>query len=141
MDGYAFHRSERTIQQLKNAGGLRLIRSIDISNRINEYDESFHLSKEISGVIITTYHQYVNDMNQVVRAQYVGYPYNNGTDSVTQFSWLSKDPADFQGLLNTLINFQWVKSVYVNQLTGIREQAIELISYLRKEYRLKERKS
>lgn len=139
LDGYAFHRSERTIQQLKNAGGLRLIHSIEVSNRINEYDETFRKSQEINGVQIETYFRYIEIFNRTVNANLVGYPYKeNGikTDTIN-YKWITNDRKDLDILLNTTINFQWVSRIYVSFLETLHKQAVELIAFLKKEYHLK----
>src|SRR5258705_9190541 len=107
LDGYAFHRSERTIQQLKNAGGLRLIHSIDVSNKINEYDETYRKSQEINGVQIETYYRYLEILNRVANAGLIGYPYKEkGRPSATiTYRWLTNDPKELQILFNITQNF------------------------------------
>jgi hypothetical protein len=139
LDGYAFHRSERTIQQLKNAGGLRLIHSIKVSNKINEYDESYRQSSEINGVAIETYHYYTAALNKVADASFMGYPYKEKPDESKSVNakWITNDPKDLQVLYNYTVNFQWVNSIYTAQLKGLRTQAIELMGFLKDEYRMK----
>lgn len=139
LDGYAFHRSERTIQQLKNAGGLRLIHSIEVSNRINEYDETFRKSQEINGVQIETYYRYTEIFNRTVNANLVGYPYkeNEIKADTVKYKWITNDRKDLDILLNTVINFQWVSRIYVSFLETLHKQAVELIAFLKNEYRMK----
>lgn len=138
LDGYAFHRSERTIQQLKNAGGLRLIHSVKVSNKINEYDESYRQSGEINGVAIQTYHYYTAALNKVADASMMGYPYKQDPSNLSKqkLKWISNDPTDLQILYNYTANFQWVNSIYTSQLKGLRDQAIELIAFLKEEYNI-----
>ena len=139
LDGYAFHRSERTIQQLKNAGGLRLIHSVRVSNKINEYDESYRQSGEINSVAIETYHHYTEILNKVADADLMGYPYREGTLTMEPgaYKWISSDQKDIKTLYNYTVNFQWVNNIYNSQLKGLREQAVELISFLKEQYNMK----
>ena len=138
LDGYGFHRSERTIQQLKNAGGLRLINSIEVSNKINEYDELCRKSDEISQVTIDTYHNYAEILNRVCYANLIGFPYSEkpAPDSAA-FKWLTTDPRELLIFHNIISNFQWVKRIYSGQLKDIKVYATGLISFLRNEYRIK----
>ena len=138
LDGYAFHRSERTIQQLKNAGGLRLVQSVTVSNKINEYDELYRQSGEINGVAIQTYHYYTAVLNRVADVDLIGYPYSEKKIMTPEVSykWITNDSKDIQTLYNYTVNFQWVNSIYTFQLKSLKEQAIQLIYFLKKEYHL-----
>ncbi len=137
LDGLAFHRSERTIQQLKNAGGLRLINSIQVSNNINEYDESYRQSMEINGVAIQTYHYYTAILNRVADVNLMDYPYKQmSQDSMISYRWITTDPHELQILYNYTVNFQWISNFYTSQLKGLKKQAEELIIFLRNEYHL-----
>jgi hypothetical protein len=123
---------------LKNAGGLRLIHSIEVSNKINEYDELCRKSGEISQVTIDTYHKYAEILNKVCYANLIGFPYSERPvpDSST-FKWLTTDPRDLLIFYNIISNFQWVKKIYSGQLKDIKVYATGLISFLRNEYRIK----
>ena len=100
LDGYAFHRSERTIQQLKNAGGLRLVQSVTVSNKINEYDELYRQSGEINGVAIQTYHYYTATLNRVADADLIGYPYSEKKNVTpgTSYKRITKEAKEKQTL-------------------------------------------
>lgn len=136
LDGYAFHRSERTIQQLKNAGGLRLIHSVEVSNRINQYDENYRKSGEINGVMISTYHNYTAVLNKVADAEQMGYPYKTNFDTSISYFWITDDPRELKTLFNYVVNFQWVTRIYMGQLQGLKKDAEELIRFLKTEYNL-----
>lgn len=139
LDGAAFHRSERTIQQLKSAGGLRLIHSIDVSNKINEYDETFNKSTEFKDVLIETAFRYMDIFNRTVNANIVGYPYKETgvvADSIT-YKWITNDRKDLDILLNAIINIQWITRIYVSFLETLYKKAAELIAFLKREYHLK----
>jgi hypothetical protein len=136
LDGYAFHRSERTIQQLKNAGGLRLIHSVKVSNSINQYDENYRKSGEINGVMISTYHNYTAILNKVADADLIGYPYKTSPDTSISFHWITTDPRELRTLFNYVVNFQWLTRFYIGQLHGLKKDAEELIRFLKTEYKI-----
>ena len=133
-----FFPNDRTIQQLKSSGSLRLIRKVTVSNNIMAYDQKmrfflFELTDEIE--VRSEYRQLAREMfdgkifNSMLENNIVNRPLNN--------------PALFKidaTLTNALIGeAQYIKKIDLNQIsrTGeLKQQATELIEMIKKEYGL-----
>jgi len=133
-----FFPNDRTIQQLKSSGGLRLIRNVAVSNSIMAYDQKmrfllFELTDEIE--VRSEYRRIAQDMfdgkifNSMLKNNTINKPLNN--------------PPLFRAdaaLINTLIvEAQYIKKVDLNQISRaaeLKQQATELIEMIKKEYHL-----
>ena len=131
--------NDRTIQQLKSSGNLRLIRSKNISNEIMAYDQMvrqalFELDDEV--VIRAEYRQQASKVfkttvfHEMLATDTIAKP----TGSPTLFT---TNPE----LLNELIGkIQYFKKVHQAQLITSRKllkKAKELSDFIKKEYHLK----
>jgi hypothetical protein len=134
-----FFASDRTVQQLKNSGNLRLIRNKVISNNIMSYDQnmrsgSFEMSDEIE--LRSSYRvSVVKVFNTNV--------FNSMVDSDSIHRPIGK-PALFNSdakLINELIGFtQYIKRIHWSQIKrseDLSKQAISLINEIEKSYHLK----
>ena len=135
----SFFPNDRTIQQLKSAGGLRLIRNMDISNSIMAYDRKMRQSVFELGDEQQVRAEYRLIANKIFRGQVfhqmmitkeIKRPIGNPTP-------FSEDKA----LINELImEAQYLEKV--NQKQGARaqelvDQARKLIEEIMKQYHLK----
>jgi hypothetical protein len=131
--------NDRTIQQLKSSGNLRLIRGKNISNEIMAYDQImretlFELQDEIE--IRAEYRQLASKVfkttvfHEMIAGDTVAKPAGKPVLFTT-------DP----GLVNELIGgIQYFKRVHQTQLTGSRKlltQAKQLSNFIKKEYHIK----
>jgi hypothetical protein len=131
--------NDRTIQQLKSSGNLRLVRNKDISNNIMAYDQLvrqtlFELDDEIQ--IRAEYRQLASKVfnttvfHEMISSDVIAKPTNNPQLHTTN-----------PGLVNELIGaLQYFKRVHQAQLIRSEKlliQAKELIDFIKKEYHLK----
>ncbi|HKB45172.1 MAG TPA: hypothetical protein VKC90_12310 [Chitinophagaceae bacterium] len=134
-----FFPNDRTIQQLKSSGGLRLIRNVEVSNSIMAYDQKmrfllFELTDEIE--VRSEYRQLARDLfngkvfNSMLENNMINRPLNNPP--------LFNENAT---LINALIGeAQYIKKIDLNQVSRtaeLKKHAAELIAMIKKEYHLK----
>ena len=130
LDIKSFVSNDRTIQQLKNSGELRLIRNKAVSDRIMEYDQT-----------LKNYYQQSNFMYSAVSDQHI---YSQLFDFIN----LKKNmnfpvPLTEQGkkLLNEAYAHQqlWNSGLsgLISWLVGVNEEGKRLVIFIQKEYRLK----
>jgi len=135
----SFFPNDRTIQQLKSAGGLRLIRNMDISNSIMAYDRKmrqsvFELGDEQQ--VRAEYRLIANKVfsGLVFHQMMISKGINRPVGNPTLFS-------ENKALINQLImETQYLEKVNQKQETRAQElidQARELIEEIKKQYHLK----
>jgi len=134
-----FSPNDRTIQQLKSSGGLRLIRNVAVSNSIMTYDQKMRL--QIAGTedeynIRSEYRKAAIDL-------YDGKVFNSMLTKIDKIEKPLNNPALFKAdpaTINTLIgNAQYLKKndqLQIVRETELKKQATELIKMIQKEYRL-----
>ena len=124
-----FISNDRTIQQLKNSGGLRLIRNKAVSNRIMEYD---HLIRNFNGLSVV--------MNEILGDQHI---YSQLFDFIN----LDKNtnipvPLTEQGrkLLNEAYAnrkvWRFILSNLISSLKLINNESKAILLFIKKEYQL-----
>ncbi len=130
LDIKAFVSNDRTIQQLKNSGELRLIRNKAVSDRIMEYDQ-----------MVKNYYQQSNFMygalsDQHIYSQFFDFIRLNNNKSIPV-------PLTEQGkkLLNEAYAHQqlWNYGLagLISWLEGVHEEGERLVIFIQKEYHLK----
>ncbi len=137
-----FFPTDRTIQQLKNSGGLRLIRSEAAAKGIISYDA---LVKDVSGEeanISDAQKKYMDELMRVwsVRKMYsdagVSSWTNNRTMIVKDNYWLADDPIAKERVFNCLSNYNEAMLRQIKFDKDLKKEAIALIELLKKEYHL-----
>ncbi len=138
-----FFPTDRTIQQLKNSGGLRLIRSEAAAKGIINYDA---LVKDISGEetnIAEAQKKYVDELMKVwsVKKMYkdagITSWTNNRTMIIKDNYWLTSDPVAKEHVFNCLSNYNEAMLRQIIFDNDLKKEAISLIGLLKKEYHLK----
>jgi hypothetical protein len=140
-----FHHSKNGFQQLKNAGGLRLISDIDIIKKIQAYENSVDEIEELQHVTEDLLMNYREKMAVMFRGDVFKQMYTNPTgvqsDKFTRPtnnpSLISNNPTDINELL--------IKALYVHNNTinilekskKIRREALDLDNILINQYHLK----
>jgi hypothetical protein len=130
LDIKSFVSNDRTIQQLKNSGELRLIRNKAVSDRIMKYDQT-----------LKNYYQQSNFMYSAVSDQHI-------YSQLFDFKSLEKNmkfpvPLTEQGkkLLNEAYAHQQLWNSGLSGLTswleGVNEEGKRLVIFIQKEYHLK----
>jgi hypothetical protein len=132
-----YNLSERTSAQLKNAGVMRLIESRELSNKISEYWVKSENLKE--------YNTFVDDLKFKAREKsYSIFDQKYYTDVskgivADNAQLLSKDAftlAEYANRLNHINNS--MKNVLMPNVERQHKRAVELLSILKKEYKLNE---
>ena len=136
-----FFPNDRTIQQLKSSGGLRLIRSINVSNSIMEYDQKMKFQLSDIGDEENLRLEY----RKSVRKLFDGKIFMVMLENIDRIEKPINNPPLFNDdkteINNLLVDIQYVKKACQIQITRhleLRKQAIALIELIQKEYHLSE---
>jgi hypothetical protein len=130
--------NDRTMQQLKNSGAMRLIRSIAISDSIAFYD------KKMRDVLIAQEKLYEHskrfyDIGELfdLRAFEPGFdkPSFGNTEKISPL--LTNDKSIIGKYYIWILLYKAINSEYIDVLRNIKAQSIRLIDLLKKEYHLK----
>ena len=134
--------TDRTIQQLKNAGGLRLIRKEVAAKGIIGYDA---LTKDFTAEeqnISEAQKKYMDAITNVwsIRKMYQGAGVSSWTNNrgmvVKDNYWLTTDPIAKEHVFNTLAEFNEAILRQIMFYGQLKEEAIDLIELLKKEYHM-----
>jgi len=131
--------AELTMQQLKNAGGMRLIKSKKSINEIIRYDTKL---KKIANQQL----YYENYQNKAIEKGTTIFDIHkllltirNPNNKITPdyFELINKDKADLKVFGNNVVMYKGIIEYYVKLLEEIDQQGDVLIKTLRSEYKLK----
>jgi len=142
--GFAdFFYTDRTLQQLKNSGGMRLIRNERASSGIVRYDAGIKdLNTEMS-VLSDAQGLYMEiadkfwSFGKMFKDQGVIKWQRNPILPVTKNYWITDDPIDFEHLYNKTTYYYYTSTRLTRELNIRKKEATELISLLTTEYHLK----
>ena len=142
--GFAdFFYTDRTLQQLKNSGSMRLIRNEKASSGIVTYDAAVKdLDFEIR-VLSEAQKAYMEitdklwSFAKMFKDQGVIKWQSSPLLPVEKNYWITNDPADFEYLFNKITYYYFTYSRLRKELNKHKQEAIELINLLTKEYHLK----
>ena len=142
-NGFYFISNDRTIQQLKNAGNLRLIRNQPVSDSIMRYDWEIRRNEVRTGREEAFKMDYIEAMKQVFNDDEFDKMLNEEKFNFSDWGWpegnpllLHKDKESLRRLKNSL---HFVKSIDLfeqNWSKGLIKRASELLIFLKKEYDL-----
>ncbi len=136
-------RNTITINQLKNAGAMRLIRNEMVSDSIASYDFQFEYFIALHGQYYLIHQQ--ADFRQLEKLVYSSdllplYISNPSSGIVNNIPDTINIRINTEGL-NELLNFLMQVKVYarqqINQIDQLRSKAVNLMILIKKEYRLK----
>ncbi len=122
---------EGTIQQLKNAGGLRLIRKKEILNEINKHYLNIARMKSIYDVEILLRVKLVESMGEVLDAKFLIEGQNNPPDS---FRLATTETAKINNYMNSILAAKQINKRLINCLDSVRVSSIRLNDHIKKEY-------
>lgn len=129
--------TDRTLFQLKNSGGMRLIRKKKATESIIAYDNS---GKRLINQQ-SYYETYLNDLTNA-SAQLMNFlvlwghsrkemqPYNTA-------KLINPDPLKLKEMGNKAVVFRGVIQQYINRLKEMEEESVMLINTLKEEYHIK----
>ena len=131
-----FYFSDRTMTQLKNAGGLRLIKNKVASDSIIGYDKGIQHVEFLSDAYDIAVHEGVKNSFEVFNYTYTR---DTGQFNLPTFKpeLLTSDKTIVVRYLNSLIKWNAVSANYFNAIERQRETAIRLIIMLQNKYGLK----
>jgi hypothetical protein len=135
-----FQSNDRTIKQLKNAGGLRLIRNQTASNTIMEYDQSIdyitYLQYNRETLELTQIYPLLAKLfdGNVLETMISGMEINRPTDNPPL---RSTDKNLILDLIYFLHQYKTTSIVIITRLQSLKKAATETIQFLQREYDLK----
>src|SRR4030095_1711800 len=135
-----FQSNDRTIKQLKNAGGLRLIRNQTASNTIMEYDQSIdyinYLQYNRETLELTQIYPLLAKLfdGNVLETMISGMEINRPTDNPPL---RSTDKDLILDLTYFLHQYKTSSIVIITRLQSLKKAATETIQFLQREYDLK----
>jgi len=132
--------NDRTIQQLKNAGGMRLIRKSEISDSIMAYDKKMKdLSLEQEG--ISDFYYKFRNIGELINIEFLANTLDtkimNQYEKDNKNLLVSQDKSILSKYLGYLHGYIGVVNNYIIELKMATGQAIRLSDFIRKEYHLK----
>jgi len=135
----AFYQTDRTLQQLKNSGGLRLIRKQAVSDSIIRYD---NMVKEIGEQEDDLYNATKNSSSLVTQIFDFNSPNSVWIDrslvpTPGKSNLLNKDPAKLGEFFNSVLGFKITSAIYSDMLKELKNYAERQIIFLKNEYHLK----
>jgi hypothetical protein len=138
-----FYQSDRTIQQLKNSGGMRLIINKKAALGIVNYDEEVKdVDLELTS-LSNAQDRYIEEvlnvwsMNKMFSDAGVSSWAKNRDISIHKNYWIKTDPLTFEHLFNRLSEYNEA-AVRMNRIfKNLRTKAVALMELLKKEYDLK----
>jgi len=153
LDYYSFKYNDRTISQLKNAGGFRLVRKINIANKIIAYDQfnndailniAFQYNKFYENVVLLRNKAFVQETINKIHEKY-----QNEIPSDEANSWIdsmiNKNTPPYSIADQTVFFFEFKNALlafrkdFSNMDWGydhLLQMQVELIELISKEYRL-----
>jgi hypothetical protein len=142
ISGFAdFIYTDRTMQQLKNSGGMRLIRNTDATDSIIAYDASVRdILIEETG--ISMYYDQLNDLTNKMLS-YQKFTSERKIKTWEEIEkqkinfWIKQDEREFEHLYNLLYNYRNIVAGYNMQLSKLKNRGARLLDFLQKEYNIK----
>jgi hypothetical protein len=151
---YPFIPSDRTMEQLRGAGVMRLIRNMDVSDSITAYYEEVELYQNTEQVFEDRFHQYHSLASQVFDYKEIA-PYldnlselldfktppSNGLGNVSDvksptLKLASYDPSLHIPMYNKLTILRFALMEQLGLLIELKKKATSTIKFLKKEYHI-----
>jgi len=141
LDGYPdFIYTDRTIQQLKNSGGMRLIRNASAVDSIIAYDAAVRdILIEETGIT-----QYYDQLNNLTNRMFSFRRFTEATrltspdmteNEKTNF-WITQDDGQFEHLYNLVYKYRQIVQIYSEYLFQLKKRGTRLVSFLQQEYKM-----
>jgi len=142
IGGYPdFIYTDRTMQQLKNSGGMRLIRNTGATDSIIAYDAAVRdILIEETG--ISRYWDQLNDLTtKMMSYQKIVSTFKIKSAGEIEKQkinfWIKQDEGEFEHLYNLLYNYRGTVTGYNYQLGMLQNSGTRLIDFLQKKYNMK----
>ena len=132
--------NDGTMQQLKNSGGMRLIRNLKVANSIINYDQSVRRTLAFQDIINNTQlPRMVDKINSLIDISKMKKLVSNSqlgldTINIKNAILLSHDANELTRFVNQLKQYSYSIYYQMEYLTNNREKGIQLLSLLKKDY-------
>lgn len=128
-----FISTDQTMQQLKNAGGLRLIRNSAATDSINSYDVAVR-DIQVEETAISNYFLAITQKtNQLL--SYRGISGMKEKFNSKSF-WIRFDPMEMELLFNLVFKYRREIDDFMGELGELKNKGTSLVRFLRNEYHL-----
>lgn len=135
-----YNPTDRTMQQLKNAGNMRLIRKWAVSNAITAYDSQTRLLSELDGQLNAQKTKYRDHLIQFLDLS--SYDRLNEPDSYMESfiqtrgnpGFIAMDERKARLLYNEAFAVRIFSDLLIRSAAGVKKEAEELLVMLREEY-------
>jgi len=133
--------TDRTIQQLKNSGGMRLIRKVAATDSIIAYDAAVR-DLLIEETTVSMYWDQLNDLtNKMFSYRKLNSAFKIKTageiENEKMNFWIRQDADQFEHLYNLFYKYLEIVGIYNFYLSQLKNQGDRLVDFLQKEYDLK----
>lgn len=129
-----FVSTDQTMQQLKNAGGFRLIRNAAVIDSINAYDVTVRDIQIEETAIVNYFVAITNKTNQLFSYRNI----RGMTKEITSRGfWIHFDLAEMEQLFNLVFRYRIEMRGFMGELEELRSKGTTLITFLKKEYHIK----
>jgi hypothetical protein len=132
-----FFYSDRTIQQLKNSGGMRLIKDKKAADGIMDYDAVIR-NYENNAIYVQRYWEGLTALRlNIIDRQSLDNLISNSANSKVEPGYLiTNDPIAWRKLKNLIYELQFYHKNTIRDNTGLIEKATGLMKVLRTQYHL-----
>ena len=136
--------SDATMQQLKSAGGFRLIKNKNVVDSINSYSSAVNRTYINTDELNTTQHELSNAIFGFISYHKIHTTLHSGMKPVDMFATkmdilISHDLRARETFYNKIMQFRILMATIRDiNFVPLKKQAANLISFLQKEYHLKE---
>jgi hypothetical protein len=129
--------TERTLSQLKNSGGMRLIRKKRASESIIAYDEKGKMLVNQQAYYEMYLTEATNTSFQLMSFLELWGEHKSPLYKYDSAQMINTDKTKLMEFGNKVMAFKGILKQYITRLDEMEKQAIELITTLKKEYHLK----
>jgi hypothetical protein len=135
---YLFNHTDRTLQQLKNSGGLRLIRNQQASDSIMQYDA---MVKKVSEQAMDLYNANQASTRLALQIFDANSPTNLSINRSLvprpeKLRLISEDRVKIDELFNQVVSFKIGSMIYCDYLRALNKYAARQINFLKEAYDL-----
>jgi hypothetical protein len=137
LHGYPdFIYTDQTMDELKNAGGLRLIRSTNAKDSIEAYDQAVR-DLLIEQTVNDGYFGHITNFSNEQFSYKNMVEAGNNLDASPKNHWIKYDPLRMEQLYNLVYKYHDEMSDFVLYMHQLKERGTRLILQLKDSYRLK----
>ncbi|HEX7456944.1 MAG TPA: hypothetical protein VF301_00770 [Ginsengibacter sp.] len=141
LAGYIrYYPTDRTMQQLKNGGNMRLIQKWNVSNEITEYDSKTKLLSELDQQLNSQISKYRNylieflDLSSYDKLNKPGSFMDNNTETKGNPGFITNDPGKAKIIYNQVFTLRIFLSANIKSAGDVSMAAKRLLGLLEKEY-------